>query len=273
MGKITFKELPFTPKANWVIYIENDYDQEINHFLLGNTDLITDTIAQEGLEFHNIPSHIRLEAGIKIDNPTLIFNAQQTANGWEFYTYPLTLSSHRAAADVSDFFEQDDTEDIVKHLEEAVRKLRQLGMPLKTIHTMIDLYEPLSKVVINADNRIFLPDYNNIEIEMGALPKALYFLFLRYPEGLVFKQLIDHEKELLNIYKELRPSTDETTLQTSIQKIVDPFGNAINENVARIRKAFVEKFDERLAKNYIISGEKGGTYKIPLNRDMVIWEE
>ena len=273
MEKIKFKELPFTPKANWVIYIENDYDEKINHFLLKNSDLICETIAQEGLEFHNLPSHIRLEAGIKSNAPSLIYNAQQTEEGWEFYILPLTDSGHRIAADAIDFFEQGDTEEIVKKLEEVVRKLRELGMPLKVIHSMIDGYEPLSQIVIDSDNRIFLPDYNNIEIEMGALPKALYFLFLRYPEGLVFKQLIDHEKELLNIYRELRPSTDEALLQASIQKLVDPFGNAVNENVARIRKAFVEKFDERLAKNYIISGEKGGTYKIPLNRDMVIWEE
>lgn len=273
MGKITFKELPFTPSANWVIYIENDYDEELNHFLSDNSELICKTVAQEGLEFHDIPSHIRLDAGIKSDNPSLIYNAHQIAEGWEFYIHPLTISSQRVAADAIDFFEQENTEEIVKKLEEVVRKLREQGMPLKAIHTIIDTYEPLSKVVITPDNRIFLPDYNNIEIEMGALPKALYFLFLRYPEGLVFKQLINHEKELFNIYRELRPSTEEETLHASIQKLIDPFGNAINENVARIRKAFVEKFDERLAKNYIISGEKGGIYKILLNRDMVIWEE
>ena len=50
-------------------------------------------------------------------------------------------------------------------------------------------------------------------------------------------------------------------------------GNALNENLARIRKAFVEKFDEHLAINYIVTGERGSRYAIPLDRDLVVWEE
>ena len=38
-------------------------------------------------------------------------------------------------------------------------------------------------------------------------------------------------------------------------------------------KAFVEKFDEHLANNYIITGERGSQYMIPLDRDLITWEE
>lgn len=166
-----------------------------------------------------------------------------------------------------------ETAKILRDLRLAVQKLRLEGVTLMAIHDFIDKQEPLSRMVITPDYRIFLPDYNNMEIEMGALPKAIYFLYLRYPEGIIYKHMQDYFKELLNIYKQLRPNTDEARLNLTITKVVNPLGNALNENIARIRKAFVEKFDEHLANNYIITGERGSQYSIPLDRDLIIWEE
>ena len=47
---------------------------------------------------------------------------------------------------------------------------------------------------------------------------------------------------------------------------------SINEKVARIREAFVTRFDERLAVNYIIQGERGEAKRIPLHREFVKWQ-
>ena len=166
-----------------------------------------------------------------------------------------------------------ETAKILRELRMTVQKLRLEGVSLMAIHEFIDKQEPLSRMVITPDYRIFLPDYNDMEIEMGALPKAIYFLYLRYPEGIIYKHMQDYYNELLNIYRQLRPNTDEARLNLTITKVVNPLGNALNENIARIRKAFVEKFDEHLANNYIITGERGSQYLIPLNRDLIIWEE
>lgn len=166
-----------------------------------------------------------------------------------------------------------ETEKVLRELRRTVQKLRLEGVSLMAIHEFIDKNEPLSRMVISPDYRIFLPDYNGMEIEMGALPKAIYFLYLRYPEGIVYKHMQDYYTELLNIYKQLRPNTDKARLNLTITKVVNPLGNALNENIARIRKAFVEKFDEHLANNYIIKGERGAQYYIPLDRDLIVWEE
>ena len=166
-----------------------------------------------------------------------------------------------------------ETQKILCELRLTVQRLRLEGVSLMAIHEFIDKQEPLSRMTITPDYRIFLPDYNNIEIEMGALPKAVYFLFLRYPEGIICKHMPDYYNELLNIYKQLRPNTDEARLNLTITKVINPMGNALNENIARIRKAFVEKFDEHLANNYIITGERGSNYSIPLDRNLIVWEE
>lgn len=166
-----------------------------------------------------------------------------------------------------------ETAKVLRELRMTVQRLRLEGVSLMAIHEFIDKQEPLSRMVITPDYRIFLPDYNDMEIEMGALPKAIYFLYLRYPEGIIYKHMQDYYNELLNIYRQLRPNTDEARLNLTITKVVNPLGNALNENIARIRKAFVEKFDEHLANNYIITGERGSQYSIPLDRDLIIWEE
>ena len=166
-----------------------------------------------------------------------------------------------------------ETANVLRELRMTVQKLRLEGVSLMAIHEFIDKQEPLSRMVITPDYRIFLPDYNDMEIEMGALPKAIYFLYLRYPEGIVYKHMQDYYNELLNIYRQLRPNTDEARLNLTITKVVNPLGNALNENIARIRKAFVEKFDEHLANNYIITGERGSQYSILLDRELITWEE
>lgn len=159
----------------------------------------------------------------------------------------------------------------LRELQMTVERLKLKGIPLVAIHDFIDSQERLSRMVITADYDILLPEYN-IEVKMGPLPKALYFLFLRYPEGLVLKEICDHNKELLNIYRRLRGG-DEQRLQATIDHLTDPLGNALHENITRIRMAFEEKFDEHLAQNYSVSGEKGDLYRIRLDRSLVEWKE
>lgn len=168
---------------------------------------------------------------------------------------------------------KEETEMLLSELRSVVNRLRLEGYSLRAIHDLIDKRQMISRMVITADYRIFLPDYNNMEIEMTALPKALFLLFLRYPEGIVLKELQDHYGELLNIYRQLRPSADTAKMAVSVTKLVNPLSNAINENLARIRKAFVEKFDEHLSKNYIVQGTPGAAYSVSLDRDLIIWQE
>ena len=76
---------------------------------------------------------------------------------------------------------RDEVAEILENLENNVKKLRLQGVTLSALHEFIDKQEPLSPLVITEDLRIFLPAYNNIEIELSAQRKALYFLFLNHP--------------------------------------------------------------------------------------------
>ena len=161
---------------------------------------------------------------------------------------------------------------LLEDMDVRVQKLRAKGLNEWTFRSLFKTKAQLSRLVITKDYRILLPDYNDIEVKMEPLVKAVYFLFLNYPEGLIFKELADYREELLNIYKKLKPmGLNKRTIQ-SIEDVTNPLLNSINEKCARIRSAFVKEFDESLAKNYFVTGERGEAKKIVLPRDLVIWE-
>lgn len=151
-------------------------------------------------------------------------------------------------------------------------ELRKRGVWELVINKMFQPTQKLSRLVIH-NNRIFLPDYNNLEIKMTPMTKAVYFLFLRHPEGIVFKDLPDYRNELRSIYASICCYDDKERIERSIIDVTNPMKNTINENASRIKKAFVEQFDDNLARNYYIVGERGEAKKITLPQNLVTWDQ
>ena len=162
---------------------------------------------------------------------------------------------------------------LLEDLDVRVQKLRAKGINEWTLRSLFKTKAQLSRLVITRDYRILLPEYNDIEVKMEPLIKAVYFLFLKHPNGIAFKELSDYREELLDIYKMLKPMGLSNKTIQSIEDVTNPLLNSINEKCARIRSAFVKEFDEGLAKNYFVTGERGEAKKISLPRDLVIWEE
>lgn len=145
-------------------------------------------------------------------------------------------------------------------------------MAEKLIRKIIQIEPKLSRLVITKDMRIILSDYNNMEIVMEPINKAVFLLFLKHPEGIVFKCLPDYRKELAEIYQIIKPLGLNDRAIQSIEDVTNPCLNSINEKCARIRGAFISKFDENLARHYYITGYRGEAKKISLPRDLVVWE-
>ncbi len=166
----------------------------------------------------------------------------------------------------------DNVANIAQEIRDRIKVLREMGMGRKFIMSLFEEKPKPSRLLITKDLRIFLPDYNNMEIKMEPINKAVYFLFLNHPEGIIFKHLPDYRKELADIYQKIKPlGLNERAIQ-SIEDVTNPCLNSINEKCARIRGAFVSKFDCSLAEQYYIIGLRGDPKKIALSRDLVIWE-
>ena len=162
--------------------------------------------------------------------------------------------------------------ELMEEVRERINKLRQRGIAEYLLEQLIHPDNRLSRLVVTKDWRIVLPDYNNMEIKMEPLVKAVYLLFLSHPEGIAFKQLPDYREELTRIYNQLKPSGLTDRAMQSIEDVTNPMLNSINEKCARIRAAFVGQFDDYMAKNYYIDGQRGEAKRIALPRNMVVWE-
>lgn len=168
--------------------------------------------------------------------------------------------------------ENESIDDLIEEVKERIIKLRKRGVSQFILEQLIHPDDRLSRLVITKDYRLLLPDYNNMEIKMEPLAKAVYLLFLRHPEGIVFKFLPDFRKELAEIYVKLRPLGMTDRALQSIEDVTNPLLNSINEKCARIRGAFVGLFDDHMARHYYIDGRRGEAKKISLPRDLVVWE-
>lgn len=159
---------------------------------------------------------------------------------------------------------------LADEINQRIKELRLMGVKDYVIRKLIQLPEPeLSPLRITKDYRILLPDYNTMEITMPTLSKVVYFFYLRHPEGLRFKELVDYREELLEIYFRVSNRREIEKMEQSIDELVDSTRNSINEKCSRIRAAFVTRFSDDLAKNYYITIGNGNAKRITLDRDLV----
>ena len=86
----------------------------------------------------------------------------------------------------------------------------------------------------------------------------------------MFKELrYSHRLELALIYGLVSPREDLDKMGMSIEDLVDPTKNSINEKRSRIKSAFVSKFSDEIAVNYYIIGRGAEPKTITLDRSLI----
>ena len=146
---------------------------------------------------------------------------------------------------------------LTEQLKMAGRKdllLRAIGAPLLEELRIEAARAKLSRLQITKDYRFFLVGYNNKEVELQPVHKAVYLLFLAHPEGIEFKRLGNYREELTRYYMATAKLMDKEKIIEGVDHLVNPLDNAINEKCSRIKKVFLDMMDEYTASYYIISG-------------------
>ena len=155
-------------------------------------------------------------------------------------------------------------EEIAAELSQLVRELvaagrndlllRSIGVSVLEELRIEAAKSRLSRLLITKDYKIILIDYNNKEVEMTPVHKAVYLLFLNHPEGIEFKKLSEYRDELLQYYMSTAKLMDKQTITESVYMLVNPLNNSINEKCSRIKSIFLNMMDQYSANYYIISG-------------------
>ena len=156
-------------------------------------------------------------------------------------------------------------------VKKSIEELLLTGFPLWAIQMWLNDYVKRSRLRITRQFRIILVDYNK-EIKMGPLPKTVFLFFLRHPNGVRFSCLQDHVEELMYIYEHVSVNDDPLKMKESIDALVDPLNNSINEKCAAIKKAFLLQVNDEIAREYYITSRLAGYKGIILDRSLVEWE-
>ena len=129
-----------------------------------------------------------------------------------------------------------------------------------------------SRLRVYPNGKIILVDFDRHEVKLDRLSKVVYLLFLRHPEGIVYKDMYNYRLEMIDIYKRLADWDYGLELEKAIDRLCNTVeNNSLNEKVSRIKRAFLNLVDERLARFYYIQGPAGGIRKIDLDRSLVEW--
>ena len=141
--------------------------------------------------------------------------------------------------------------------------------PIIIENKMLDTLSAPSPIVVDKHYRILLPRFGNLEVKMSPLPKALYLLFLRYPDGIRFKELYQYKSELLGIYQKVTNKYDNKEIEETIDNMVDMSQPLLSQKCSRTREAFRLLVDEHIARYYYIDGGNGEPKKISLPQSLI----
>lgn len=161
------------------------------------------------------------------------------------------------------YYDQQKMLSIAEEIRQRVEILKQGGYIELLLHTLgADLVKqindsrktatPLMHLNISDNLRIFIPELDNREMKMPALARALYVFYLRHEEGVEFKFLSEFTEELFSLYRLASNRLDDSRLRTTVDSLVNPTENKINECVSRIKTAFLSVMDEYAARNYCL---------------------
>lgn len=127
----------------------------------------------------------------------------------------------------------------------------------------------ISPIKFDESYNIVLPLYPQIKIKLDPLPKALYILFLRHPEGIILKEISDYADEIRNIYCKISGRKNPSVINRLLASITNPFENTLHKNISLIRHSFLSKLHSDIAHNYIPEYCRQKAQHIPLAEDMV----
>jgi hypothetical protein len=158
--------------------------------------------------------------------------------------------------------------------ELLIHEKRLLGAGEMIVKQVFHIEQRFSRLFILLSSPCFVDfiDYNEKRIYMSNKQCVVYMLFINHPEGIMFKDLYKYKSELVDLCKRISKRDISPQDESDINDIIDPDSNSINTICSQISSGFISLFDERVAKNYYITGDAATPKKITLDRKLVTFK-
>ena len=126
------------------------------------------------------------------------------------------------------------------------------------------------RVLVNGEMKIILPEYDETEIEMPAMCRTLYILFMKLRKqgesGIVLKDIDQYRDELINIYGLVKPGANEDRVERTVDNLCDPLGDSLHQTISRINRCVRSVIsNKKLVHDYCITGTRSEPYSIALD--------
>ena len=176
---------------------------------------------------------------------------------------PVGYFLNEPAADYSGMLEGMEARELLALIEMARQRLMGLDVRQET-STPVHLY-------IDKNFSIRMGDKDGLGMPLRPMVKALFILFLKHPEGILFKQRGRYQKELEEIYGVVAPGVSKDVIIRRVERLMNLEDNTFSENASVLNAKMSSLFPEAMADNYKIQGNNGLPRRIPLNPLFVHW--
>ena len=131
------------------------------------------------------------------------------------------------------------------------------------------LQQPSRLEIRGNSKKIFFTDLGGLELCLNPKEKAIYFLFLKYEEGISIPHLCDYRKDIEELYYQFSNLPEREMIDKAIDVLINPLENDINVVLSRINKKIKTAVGDSLYDFYCIQGERGEKKYIKLDRELI----
>ena len=176
------------------------------------------------------------------------------------------------AADYGGMLERMEVAELLALLENVKERLKALGLSADEAQAMQD---PLAadpvELFIDRQYMIRTGAPDGPVMPLRPLVKTIFILFLRHPEGILFKQRDRYRQELEEIYAIVCPNIAMDDIRERVGRLVSLQDNSFSEKASVLNARLDELLPEGMAQDYKIQGKNGHPRMIPLNPLLVHW--
>lgn len=147
----------------------------------------------------------------------------------------------------------------------SVNRLNELGHDSIYKYDLVRSYDEdagFPFLYVNKDLSIVISDVEeDFVLDLDAIHKAIYLLFLHHPEGIRYSNCSDYREELILIYKKLKPSykgsgAGQRTIDNLLNFEEEGYLKNLSQKISRIKKEITKTLgNSKIAKGYVIHEE------------------